>query len=216
MVSRPDGASGATRARLPAAGARAGRRGTAHAVRQARGDHDLPARRLAAARAPVGIAARSAQRWRRCIWPAPTTPRRGPMRLGRASWMPLLDRCRARADEVQPGLVAELDDGADRDPGGWPAGLPDGHIHADLFPDNVFFLNDTLSGVIDFYFAATDLLAYDVAVCLNAWCFEADFSFNVTKSRALLRGVPVGAAAVGGRSRRLCRCCARARRFASC
>jgi homoserine kinase type II len=61
-----------------------------------------------------------------------------------------------------------------------------GHIHADLFPDNVFFLDDRLSGVIDFYFAATDLLAYDVAVCLNAWCFEADFSFNVTKSRALL------------------------------
>jgi homoserine kinase type II len=69
---------------------------------------------------------------------------------------------------------------------GWPAGLPVGHIHADLFPDNVFFLDDKLSGVIDFYFAATDLLAYDIAVCLNAWCFEPDFSFNVTKSRALL------------------------------
>jgi homoserine kinase type II len=57
-----------------------------------------------------------------------------------------------------------------------------------MFPDNVFFLDDKLSGVIDFYFAATDLLAYDVAVCLNAWCFEPDFSFNVTKSRALLAG----------------------------
>ena len=68
----------------------------------------------------------------------------------------------------------------------WPGDLPRGHIHADLFPDNVFFLNDRLSGLIDFYFAATDLLAYDVAVCLNAWCFEADFSFNVTKGRALL------------------------------
>ena len=70
----------------------------------------------------------------------------------------------------------------------WPTQLPIGHIHADLFPDNVFFLDDHLSGVIDFYFAATDLLAYDVAVCLNAWCFEPDFSFNVTKSRALLGG----------------------------
>jgi homoserine kinase type II len=68
----------------------------------------------------------------------------------------------------------------------WPSSLPVGHIHADLFPDNVFFLDDRLSGVIDFYFAATDLLAYDVAVCLNAWCFEPDFSFNVTKSKALL------------------------------
>ena len=112
--------------------------------------------------------------------------------------MPLLDRCRARADEVQAGLVTELDRRWARSWRGWPTGLPVGHIHADLFPDNVFFLNDQLSGVIDFYFAATDLLAYDIAVCLNAWCFEADFSFNVTKSQALLRGVSRGAAAVGG------------------
>ena len=68
----------------------------------------------------------------------------------------------------------------------WPAGLPVGHIHADLFPDNVFFLDGRLSGLIDFYFAATDILAYDVAVCLNAWCFEPDFAFNVTKARAML------------------------------
>ena len=71
----------------------------------------------------------------------------------------------------------------------WPAGLPVGHIHADLFPDNVFFLDGRLSGLIDFYFAATDILAYDVAVCLNAWCFEPDLRFNVTKARALLRGL---------------------------
>ncbi len=59
-------------------------------------------------------------------------------------------------------------------------------IHADLFPDNVFFLDDRLSGLIDFYFACTDALAYDVVICLNAWCFEADHSYNVTKGRALL------------------------------
>jgi len=59
-------------------------------------------------------------------------------------------------------------------------------IHADLFPDNVFFLGDKLSGLIDFYFACTDTLAYDVAICLNAWCFEPDHSYNVTKGRALL------------------------------
>jgi homoserine kinase type II len=52
----------------------------------------------------------------------------------------------------------------------------------------VFFLDGRLSGLIDFYFAATDVLAYDVAICLNAWCFEADLSFNVTKARALLHG----------------------------
>ena len=66
----------------------------------------------------------------------------------------------------------------------------------------MFFLDDKLSGLIDFYFAATDLLAYDIAVCLNAWCFEADFSFNVTKSRALLAAYRRGAPAVGGRGRR--------------
>jgi len=70
----------------------------------------------------------------------------------------------------------------------WPQGLPTGHIHADLFQDNVFFLNGEISGVIDFYFACTDIYAYDIAICLNAWCFERDFSFNITKSRALLRG----------------------------
>jgi homoserine kinase type II len=113
--------------------------------------------------------------------------------LGPKGWAPLLDACRARGDEAAPGLIAELDDHLARILAGWPAAsaLPDGQIHADLFPDNVFFLNDgngrpLVSGLIDFYFACTDLLAYDVAVCLNAWCFEADGSFNVTKARALI------------------------------
>jgi homoserine kinase type II len=106
--------------------------------------------------------------------------------LGPRGWMPLLDRSRTRADEVRPGLANELDLSLRRILDTWPQGLPEGHIHADLFPDNVFFLNNQVSGIIDFYFAATDLLAYDIAVCLNAWCFEADFSFNVTKGRALL------------------------------
>ncbi|MDB5398024.1 MAG: Homoserine kinase [Rhodopila sp.] len=106
--------------------------------------------------------------------------------LAPRSWTPLLDRCRTRADEVQAGLARELDQALDSILAGWPSSLPDGHIHADMFPDNVFFLDDKLSGVIDFYFAATDVLAYDLAVCLNAWCFEPDFSFNVTKGKALL------------------------------
>ncbi len=108
--------------------------------------------------------------------------------LGPAGWAPLLSRCVGRADEVQAGLGAELTSALDGILAAWPAGLPRGHIHADLFPDNVFFLDGRLSGLIDFYFAATDLLAYDVAICLNAWCFEPDFQFNVTKARALLRG----------------------------
>jgi len=108
--------------------------------------------------------------------------------LGPDGWPPLLERSRARADGVQPGLAAELEAALARILAAWPSGLPVGHIHADLFPDNVFFLDGRLSGLIDFYFAATDLLAYDVAVCLNAWCFEPDFTFNVTKARAMLFG----------------------------
>jgi homoserine kinase type II len=107
--------------------------------------------------------------------------------LGPDSWQPLLERSRARTDEVQPDLARELDAALAAILAAWPHGLPVGHIHADLFPDNVFFLEGRLSGIIDFYFAATDILMYDVAVCLNAWCFELDFSFNVTKARAMLR-----------------------------
>jgi homoserine kinase type II len=110
--------------------------------------------------------------------------------LGPGSWAKLLDGSRASGDSVQPGLVAELDGHLGAILAAWPEGLPRGHIHADLFPDNVFFLQadgkPCVSGLIDFYFACTDLLAYDLAVCLNAWCFEPDHSFNVTKARAII------------------------------
>jgi homoserine kinase type II len=109
--------------------------------------------------------------------------------LGPQSWQDLLQKTATGADGIQPGLGAELNASLAAILAAWPAAnLPTGQIHADLFPDNVFFLNGAISGLIDFYFAATDLYAYDVAICLNAWCFERDFSFNVTKSRALLRG----------------------------
>ncbi len=108
--------------------------------------------------------------------------------LGPHGWAPLLEKCNARADEVQPGLAHDLRTMLVKILAAWPEDLPAGHIHADLFPDNVFFLDDRLSGVIDFYFACTDVLAYDIAVCLNAWCFEADFAFNATRARALLAG----------------------------
>jgi homoserine kinase type II len=108
--------------------------------------------------------------------------------LGPDAWQPLLEKSLAHADDVQAGLGAELADNLARITAAWPRDLPVGHIHADLFPDNVFFLDGKISGLIDFYFAATDIYAYDLAICLNAWCFERDFSFNITKSRALLRG----------------------------
>jgi len=106
--------------------------------------------------------------------------------LSVAGWRPLFDRAADRADNVQAGLrdfiARELDHLVAR----WPADLPLGVIHGDLFPDNVFFLGDKLSGLIDFPFSCNDILAFDVAICLNAWCFEPDHSFNVTKARALL------------------------------
>ena len=87
---------------------------------------------------------------------------------------------------MQRDLRATIEDELKHLEAAWPANLPQGVIHADLFPDNVFFLGDKLSGLIDFYFACTDTLAYDVAICLNAWCFEPDHSYNVTKGRELL------------------------------
>ena len=89
---------------------------------------------------------------------------------------------------MAPGLAATIAEEIEYLSRVWPADLPRGVIHADLFPDNVFFLGDELSGLIDFYFACNDLLAYDLAICLNCWCFEADGSYNVTKGKALLSG----------------------------
>lgn len=103
-------------------------------------------------------------------------------------WKTLVAQTREHADNVTPGLGAVLDDEIAEIGKNWPKDLPDGVIHADLFPDNVFFLSEHLSGLIDFYFACNDALAYDIAICINAWCFEADGSLNVTKARALLRG----------------------------
>jgi len=115
-----------------------------------------------------------------------------PMRRANAlsvdGWRSLFASCRARADEVKQGLADELACELDTIAEAWPSGLPSGIIHADLFPDNVFFLGDRLSGMIDFYFACNDLLAYDLAICLNAWCFEPDNSFNATKARRLVAG----------------------------
>ncbi|HVZ13953.1 MAG TPA: homoserine kinase, partial [Bauldia sp.] len=108
--------------------------------------------------------------------------------LSVAGWRPLYKLCRSRADTVQPGLSREIADELDHLEANWPRSLPEGVIHADLFRDNVFFLGDKLSGIIDFYFACNDALAYDIAIGINAWCFEADVSLNITKARAFLAG----------------------------
>jgi homoserine kinase type II len=106
--------------------------------------------------------------------------------LSVSGWRPLFDQAAPRADTLQHGLRQFMSDELDHLEGTWPKNLPEGVIHADAFPDNVLFLGERLSGLIDFYFACNDILAYDIAICLNAWCFEADHSFNVTKARAFL------------------------------
>jgi len=101
-------------------------------------------------------------------------------------WRPLFTLAASRADSVQAGLGDFIAAELDHLEACWPKHLPVGVIHADLFPDNVFFLGGKVSGLIDFPFSCNDILAYDVAICLNAWCFEPDHAFNVTKARALL------------------------------
>lgn len=108
-----------------------------------------------------------------------------PNALSVSGWRPVFDGAR---DHIDPELARELAAELDFFDANWPKHLPAGVIHADLFNDNVFFLNERLSGIIDFYFACNDFLAYDVAICLNAWCFEPDNAFNATKARALLQG----------------------------
>jgi homoserine kinase type II len=100
------------------------------------------------------------------------------------AWPRLFSEVRERADTVKRGTQALIADELDFLSRAWPRTLPRGIVHADLFPDNVLFLGDRLSGLIDFYFACTDDLAYDLAICLNAWCFEPDFTFAKAKAKA--------------------------------
>lgn len=108
--------------------------------------------------------------------------------LALSDWRPLWNLAREKADTVQSGLAIEIDRQLDELEANWPENLPNGVIHADLFPDNVFFIGDKLSGLIDFYFACNDTFAYDISICINAWCFEADGAFNMTKAMAFFKG----------------------------
>jgi homoserine kinase type II len=106
--------------------------------------------------------------------------------LSVGAWRPLFAPAAARADEVEPGLRETVEAELDHLERNWPRDLPGGVIHADLFPDNAFFIGDRLSGVIDFYFACSDAYAYDLAICLNAWCFDDAHRFEMEKGAALL------------------------------
>ncbi len=108
--------------------------------------------------------------------------------LGQAAWKGLFAPIRGEANVLKPGLAETIEKDLGTLERLWPGGLPGGVIHADFFPDNVFFRDGAFAAAIDFYFACDDLLAYDLGICLNAWCFEPDGSFNVTNARALIAG----------------------------
>ena len=116
--------------------------------------------------------------------------------LGPTAWPDLFARCRAFMDKPDCDLPTGFDQPAQQEVAAalehitrhWPDSLPGGVIHADLFPNNVFFKNKQLSGLIDFYFACQDFLAYDLAVCVNSWCFAPDRSFNAQKAAAIIAG----------------------------
>ncbi len=106
--------------------------------------------------------------------------------LGPHGWETLIRPQLAAAEFLRPGLARAIEQDLADVRARWPADLPKGAIHADLFPDNALFVGEKLSGVIDFYFACTDFLSYDVAVCLNAWCFEGEREYDLAKGRALI------------------------------
>lgn len=108
--------------------------------------------------------------------------------LGQPAWAGMFEGLEGAAEGLKPGLSKTIAADLGMLAQGWPTDLPTGVCHADFFPDNVFFTAGRFSGAIDFYFACTDAFAYDVAAALNAWCFEADGSFNITSARQFLSG----------------------------
>jgi len=106
--------------------------------------------------------------------------------MGPAAWAALVELVKDQADSVAPGLSNLIQTELAFLAKNWPSGLPVGTIHADLFPDNVLFTGEKITGLIDFYFACTDMLAYDLAICINAWCFDDAHAFDAPRAKRLL------------------------------
>ena len=114
-------------------------------------------------------------------------PMKRPNEIGIEGWRKKFESVKARASEVSPGLAEELSKMREWLNARWPENLPSGVIHGDIFPDNVLFASDgKIAGIIDFYFACNDILAYDFAICMNAWCFDNNRNFNPEKAKALI------------------------------
>jgi homoserine kinase type II len=125
--------------------------------------------------------------WQHCICKQQISPYKRPNALGQHAWRPLFKDTGKAADQLETGLTTTVDHWLSRIEAEWPKDLPSGVIHADLFPDNILFSGDDISGVIDFYFACQDWFAYDLAIMINAWCFDNQKPFSVnTPPRSLL------------------------------
>ena len=107
--------------------------------------------------------------------------------LSLEGWRALADACRKRADECASGLGALIDEELATLVEDWPQDLPRGVVHADLFPDNIFFMDGRISGFIDFYFSCTDFFAYDLAIAVNAWCFDKTGAFRQDNALELMK-----------------------------
>ena len=108
--------------------------------------------------------------------------------LDLSGWLPLVETALSRADTVESGMAELIETELRFQEANAPSGLPSGIVHADLFPDNVFFVDERFSGVIDFYFSCNDHLAWEIAILLNAWCFDADRDWSTAKGDAVLEG----------------------------
>lgn len=102
-----------------------------------------------------------------------------------SGWQDMAASVRDKADTIMDGLSQLIDDEITYLQAHWPKNLPSGLIHADLFPDNVLFTGDKLTGIIDFYFACTDMFAFDIAIGINAWCFDDEHMFQTSHAKRL-------------------------------
>ena len=107
------------------------------------------------------------------------------------SWRKIYQKVQKDCSRIQLNLTKIIEKNLDEIENNWPKNIPSGIIHADLFPDNIFFKNDRLTGIIDFYFSCYDFYVFEIAICLNALCFEGqkeNLSFNVTKAKKFIDG----------------------------
>jgi homoserine kinase type II len=112
-------------------------------------------------------------------------------KLSISSWRNIYNKVKKNCSKIHPNLIEVVEKNLDLIEAKWPTNIPKGIIHADLFPDNIFFKGNKLSGIIDYYFSCNDFYAFEIAICLNALCFEGkneNLSFNVTKAKKFIDG----------------------------